>query len=242
MAGNVSTADAMKKSIGELIDSILGTDNVTDSQTAAEDINETSDSAEASAEAGVEAEVTDSDNTESNEANEAEAKDAEQQSEEVNDTSDLEQQITDLKASLEESEGKIKELEDQIETLNNDIKSAKDECDSYKEKCIALAESNKSMIVDSIIEKEVAINNLTEDKIEEKKAELMAMSTKDLSSYEVKAQDRREPASVANPTLVEDSNKDDNSNSADANTLADQAKAPEILEDFVNEIVGKLSK
>ena len=99
------------------------------------------------------------------------------------------------------------------------------------------------MIADSIIEKEIANKTIAEDGKEARKEELMKLSVKELNTLTADAKQQtpapREQAQAQNPTLA---SEDSNGTPADTNKTADNSKAKRTVDDFANEIVGKLIK
>jgi hypothetical protein len=107
---------------------------------------------------------------------------------------------------------------------------------------MALATANKELIADGIIKKE----KVAEDKKEARKAELLAMSMKDLNKLaeESEAADAqpRTPATVTSPALSTDKGTNDSNGAADVNKTADDKKAKKTVDDFAQDIVSKLVK
>ena len=129
------------------------------------------------------------------------------------------------------------------------------EANSMKDMCLALAASNKEMLADSIIAKEKANGSLTDDKVNDRKQELVAMSMKDLTkaSENIATSDSktpRTPAKVESPTLA-DTTKDSGKTTKDSNgvttdtnkeTADGNKRAKRTVDDFAQDIVGKLFK
>lgn len=151
--------------------------------------------------------------------------------------------LEDTKQELESVKSELQTLKDSLNTKEEELKSIKEECDSYKEKCLALASANKELTVDSIISKE----NLDEDKIEDRKNELLQLSMKELDALKSQpiVPKQREMAHVDNPTLgVEQKDARDNNstNNTDVHNTADTIAKNKTVDDFAMEIVGKLYK
>lgn len=164
-------------------------------------------------------------------------------------TAELQGKLDKATADLTAANDKIKELEtkladseSKLAKANTDLADAQAEAKSMKDMCLTLAASNKEMVVDSIIAKE----NLAEDKVEDRKKELMAKSMKDLTamtdaSTQAQQQQPRTPTQVPNPALA-DTSKDDGGagTPADANKAADGKNAKRTVDDFATDIIGKL--
>lgn len=160
----------------------------------------------------------------------------------------LEQEVADKKAELEKVQAKLTQANDNIAKKEQDMATLQLECDSYKDKCMTLALANKELMVDNIIMKE----NTASDKIEERKNELMEKSAKELEALadninsSTQVPEQRHQASVQPPTFGVDGkdarNDDDSSGNTDVKDDADTGHARKTVEDFANEIVGKLYK
>lgn len=224
-------ADNVKKQVCDLIDSLIGSGNNTGAQApATQSQTDTQQTETAPA-----TETTD--NAQQNPeqaANDSTTPDVAKQLE------DALAKVTELTAELEKVKAELAESKDAAEKTAKELEDSKAECNSYKEKCVTLATANKEFVIDGIISKE----NVAEDKIQERKEELMKMSMKELDALSAKASEKpaaqRQPASVQNPTLPVEDNKD-NSGNADVNK-ADSKNAKKTVDDFAKEIVGKLIK
>ena len=228
-----TAAEDMKKSVCDMIDKLMAQNN---GMAQATDNNQAS-------EAGA---ATD-DSTKGADA----AQDGAQAS--ATDNSD---EVAELKKQLEDANEKVsdleKEVKDALTKAQDELKAAQEEAKSATDMCMTLAKANKEMVADSIIKKEKDAKKLTDDKAEDRKKELMAMSMKDLNKLveEASAADangeQRTSASVANPGLA-DRSKDDGNNK-DSNGTADTDKGTannakkRTVNDVANDIVSKLCK
>lgn len=214
------TADKMKESVCNLIDSMLG---------SVKDNDENQPEQPEAQPAGTENQPEQPTENASGE----EPKDTEKVVEEQNaKIQELEKQIKDSKTELETLKTQLEDSKKEFDKANEEIKSLKD-------KCISLAELNKNLVVDSIIEKEKNFKILTEDKVESRKEELLKMSMVELNAIEVKEPEAVHDSvpEIQNPSLA-DTSKDGNSDTADSN---DNSKVKSI-EDYTNEIIDKLSR
>lgn len=229
---NVTTTDAVdsgKKSILDIIDQMLGTVTATPDATAeSAPQTEATDAAQAPA-----AEEPQTAGTEVNDATESK------------ELEDAKAKIVELEAKITETEDALKQAQEELEASKKATEEMKTENDSLKEKCIALATANKEMIADGIIEKEIAGNTIAEDAKDSRKEELMKMSVKELNALasdmakQQAAPAPREQAQAQNPTLA---TEDSNGSDVDTNKTADNSKTKRTVDDFANEIVGKLIK
>lgn len=214
------TANKMKESVCNLIDSMLG--SVKDN-----DENQQPEQPEANAEPEAQASEAQS------EAGGEEPKTTEQVVEEQN------ARITELEKQIEDSKTELESIKQQLEDSKAELEKANEETKSLKDKCISLAEINKNLVVDAIVEKEVAFKVIEKDAIENRKEELLQLSMVELNAIEVK-----EPEAVhdtvtpiQNPSLA-DTTKDGNSDTADSNDNSNVKS----IEDYTNEIIDKLSR
>lgn len=162
------------------------------------------------------------------------------------DVEKMKKELEDAKAANEELQKELNETKDSLEKAQKDLTEAQDESKSYQEKCMTLAAANKELVVDSVILKEIGAGKIEEGATDSRKEELLAMSMKDLNQLAAtkttedskEEPKQREQANVKNPTLA---NNEDSNGSADTNKATDNEKA-QTLEDFTNDIVGKLFK
>ena len=157
----------------------------------------------------------------------------------------VKQQLADATAKNESLEAELTDAKDALEKTKEELAAAQTEASDMKEKCLTLATANKELVADSIIVKELATGSLTEENKDSRKEELVAMSMKELTELQKDTTDsktQRTPAQVASPVKVDD-NKDSNG-SADANKqkTTDSKNAKKTVDDFANDIVGKLFK
>ena len=180
------------------------------------------------------------------------ANDAQQQ-DDASQTVDANEEMTQVKQQLADANEKIANLEKELNDAKEALEKAKEDCtaaqteaNDFKDKCMALATSNKEMVIDNIIAKELVSGSLTEETKDSRKEELIAKSMKELAEMQKQTEDAkapRTPAQVTNPTLAntEKDNKDSNG-SADASNkeTANNNAAKKTVDDFANDIVGKL--
>lgn len=155
--------------------------------------------------------------------------------------------LADANKKLGEAQTELQTTKDALTKANADLEAAQAELQTTKDMCLSLATANKEMVIDQILAREKANNTLAEDKVEERKNELLAQSMKDLNkmlSDATTASTPRTPASVASPALADtsqDSGKQTaNGAVADGNNANKGAKRT--VDDFANDIVGKLFK
>ena len=235
--GTDSRAEDLKKSLSDIIDKILG-DSTQDSNTP--NVTQTQDNQLPQQETPA--------NPETNPDNgNAKTTDAEKIQQLEKDLEDANNKNKELQTALDAANAQNKALEQELTDSKNENKGLQD-------MCVTLASSNKELVADSIITKEIHNGTLTEDKKENRKKELVAKSMKDLNKImsELPTKDSqtpRTPASVSNPGIVdrsEDQGKakdSNNGNSVDTNkNTTDNGKAKRTVDDFANDIVGKLFK
>lgn len=222
-------AEDLKKNVCDMIDQLLG--NSTAASTS--DASATPENKD-----GAEEDTTAQDG----------AKDEAGQAEDAtnNEVEQLKQQLADANEKVSNLEKELNETKDSLAKAQEDLTAAQTEATDMKDKCLALATANKELVADGIIAKEMAAGTLKEDGKDARKEELVAMSMKDLNKLaeEQTTADSntvREPAKVTSPVKVDD-NKDSNG-SADANKeTTDNKAAKKTVDDFANDIVGKLFK
>ena len=218
--------DALKSKVCDMIDELLGT-----STASASDEKQTPETAEAKDGQGDNG-VADA-----------------QTGEGVADAADVAAELEKTKTELADAQAKVEELTRQLEDsaaelqkAKDDLKASEENATQFKDKCMALATANKELIADGIIKKE----KVAEDKKEARKAELLAMSMKDLNKLaeesEVADAQPRTPATVTNPALSSDKGANDSNGAADVNKTADEKKAKKTVDDFAQDIVSKLVK
>jgi len=220
-------AENVKKSVCDMIDQLLGnaTASTTDSQEP-----QTPEGDDKTPEGTVDDSKTPETDSQVNDSNE--------------ELEQLKQQLADATAKNESLEAELTETKDALEKAKEELTAAQTEANDMKEKCHTLAVANKELVADSIIVKELTAGSLTEENKDSRKEELVAMSMKELSELQKDAADSkapRTPAQVASPVKVDD-NKDSNG-SADANKQkTTDSNAKKTVDDFANDIVGKLFK
>lgn len=173
----------------------------------------------------------------------------------ASDSAELQKKLDKATADLADANAKVTELttkladaEAKLAKANADLADAQMEAKNMKDMCLSLAASNKEMVVDNIISKEKA-NGLADDKVEDRKKELMAMSMKDLTAMSdavstAPAAAPRNPVQVPNPGLADTSkdNPGSSGSNADANKSGDGKSAKQTVDDFANNIISKLFK
>lgn len=220
--------DVAKKSVCDIIDQLLGKSapTATDSAATPEDKTDGADAGE----------QKDAAEPTPDTANDS------QQTEELDK---VKQELADAKAELEKVQGELKDSKDALEKANKELEDSKAEAGELKDKCMALATANKELVADGIIAKEFVGGKLQDDGKDARREELMAMSMKDLNKLaeEAVTQDAapRKPAQVANPTLANpDKESKDSNGSADTDKSPTDKEAKKTVDDFANDIVGKL--
>lgn len=178
----------------------------------------------------------------------------------TNDGADTstEKTVEDYKKELEEANQKIADMEAKVAEAEQkvaDAEAAKEQAvqdaTNMKQQAVQLAEEVKSLMADSII----SLEQVEDSKVEERKAELVAMSMKDLQAAkdsiktEASAQPRT-PAKAQNPTVPNAGEK--GSVVVDAN--GEQVNKPEVktedsnknkkssVQDYADEIIKKLAR
>lgn len=221
-------AENVKNTICDMIDQLLG-----NSAASTSDSSNNDDKTEGSSVANA-----DNDNNA--------AKTDDSVNEEINQ---LKQQLADANEKVSNLEKEINETKDALTKAQEDLATVQTEANDMKEKCMTLATANKELVADSIIAKEIASGSLAEENKDSRKEELVSKSMKELNELqkENKADDGkqvREPAQVANPTLANpDKDTNDSNGSADVNKKpTDNNNAKKTVDDFANDIVGKLLK
>lgn len=228
------TVDNIKKSVCDMIDGLLGDNNnpTTNSNIPNGNNGETSTSA------------NDSSNGNENSST-------------TTTTQDNNNELEKTKKDLEGANSKITELEAKLKDATNNLNAKTKECEdcmselqTTKDMCYKLATANKEMVVDNIIEKEKIAGKLTDDKTEDRKKELIAMSMKELNSLhssqtsDSNSNNQQRPlANVTNPTLANNNdNKPKNKNTVENNDDKQTSDNNVTIDDFANSIVGKLFK
>lgn len=238
-ASNAS-AEEVKKSVCDMIDQLLGkpstASSTSDSQTTTEQ-QTTETPAAASATDGTQATEGTPSATDANQNGDDMAQKLQK----------AEADLADATKKLEEVQTELQTTKDALTKANSDLEAANAELQTTKDMCLSLATANKEMVIDQILAKEKAAKTLAEDKVEERKNELLAQSMKDLNkmlSDSTAAPAARTPATVQNPTIA-DTSKDGGSTGANGTTAdSDNANksAKRTVDDFAKDIVGKLFK
>lgn len=204
---------------------------------------------------------------ESKTSTESEAKDAQgeqnpdtpQAPEAANDgvETPAEKTVEDYKKELDEANQKIADMEAQLAEANQkiaDAETAKEQAvqdaTSMKQQCIQLAEETKSLMADSII----ALEQVEDSKKEERKAELVAMSMKDLQAAKdsIKTEtstQQRTPARAQNPTKPNANEKGSVVMDAQGNPVekhetkeVEDSNKKSSVQDYADEIIKKLAR
>lgn len=220
--------DTLKTKVCDMIDELLGT-----SATAASDANQTPETPEATDASGAQ-------------GTPPEAQPATATLETADSVKELEkakQDLTDAQAKINELTQKLADSEAELQKTKDSLTNSEATATQFKDKCMALAAANKELIADGIIKNEKVADN----KKEARKAELLAMSMKDLTKLaeetETTDSQPRTPATVTSPALSSDGDTTANNGAADVNKqAADNKKAKKTVDDFAQDIVSKLVK
>lgn len=168
-----------------------------------------------------------------------------------------EKTVEDYKKELDEANQKIADMEAQLAEANQkvaDAEAAKEQAvqdaTNMKQQCVQLAEETKSLMADSII----ALEKVEDSKVEERKAELVAMSMKDLQAAKDSIQTEasaqpRVPAKAQNPTKPNANEK----GSVVVDSQGNPVEKPETkkvedsnkkssVQDYADEIIKKLAR
>lgn len=168
-----------------------------------------------------------------------------------------EKSVEDYKKELDEANQKIADMEAQLAEANQkvaDAEAAKEQAvqdaTNMKQQCVQLAEETKSLMADSII----ALEKVEDSKVEERKAELVAMSMKDLQATkdsiqtEASAQPRT-PAKAQNPTKPNANEKGSVVVDAQGNPVekpetkkVEDSNKKSSVQDYADEIIKKLAR
>lgn len=224
------SAEDVKKTVCDMIDQLLGNS-----------VASTSDSS-----------ATPDENKEGAEEQPATATDAEQPKDDTAQVADsteldeLKQQLADATEKVTSLEAELTETKDALAKAQEDLAAAQTEANDMKDKCMTLATANKELVADGIIAKELVAGSVTEETKDARKEELVAKSMKELAELqkEVEAGDAktpRQPAQVTSPVKVDD-NKGDNGNADVNKETTDNTAAKKTVDDFAQDIVGKLFK
>ena len=226
--GNDSTqqADAAKKAVCDIIDQMLGNKQATDDTKAGTDVNDGQQQAN---------------------VDDAKAQDGANTQDAQNDElAKVQKELADSKEELAKLQKELEDSKAALEKAKQDLEDAKTEANELKDKCMTLATANKELVADSVIVKELSAGKLKEEEKDSRKEALLAMSMKDLnklSEEEVVADAAtpRVPAQVTNPTLANpDKDNKDSNGTADTNKPTDKKEVKKTVDDFANDIVGKL--
>lgn len=226
------SAEDVKKTVCDMIDQLLGNGAAASTSDSSATPDENKDGADGQ-QAG-------------------EAQDAEQPKDDTAQTSDateleqVKQQLADATEKITSLEAELTETKDALAKAQEDITAAQTEANDMKEKCMTLATANKELVADSIIAKELVAGTVTDETKDARKEELVAKSMKELAELqkETEAGDSktpRQPAQVTSPVKVDDNNGDNGN--ADVNKeTTDNTPAKKTVDDFAQDIVGKLFK
>lgn len=238
-------AEEFKKSICDMIDGLLGKGSDATSTSTATDNNGGTDGGTG----------TDTAQTQTGTAQDGAQTQPETTTDATKELEKVKQELADALKKNEELTAELNTTKDALAKSEETIKTTQAEANSMKDMCLALASANKEMLADSVIAKEKANGTLTDDKVEDRKKELVSMSMKDLTkaSENVATTDSKPPratAQVENPALADTSKdggkpaKDSNGVDADTNkqTADGNKRAKRTVDDFANDIVGKLFK
>lgn len=229
-----SKVDDVKKSVCDMIDQLLG--NVTSTTDASDE------SSKETVEDGATEDKTTEDTTTVEEKVEEVVTDS---ADNTDETEQLKKDLADANEKNAAIEAELQQVKDELAKVKEDLTVAQTEVNDMKEKCVVLATTNKELVVDSIIAKE----SLTEENKDSRREELLGKSMKELNDLqkENETQDtkaNRTLANVSNPTLAntQKDNKDSNGKADVNKETTDNNTAKKTVEDFANDIVGKLFK
>ena len=166
-----------------------------------------------------------------------------------------EKTVEDYKKELDEANQKIADMEAQLVEANQkvaDAETAKEQAvqdaTNMKQQCVQLAEETKSLMADSII----ALEKVEDSKVEERKAELVAMSMKDLQATKDSIQTEasaqpRVPAKAQNPTKPNANEKgsvvvDSQGNPVEKTKKVEDSNKKSSVQDYADEIIKKLAR
>ena len=219
---NKKDANEVKKTVCDMIDQLLGNATIVDS--AKDNKDNVNDNVK-----------KDDSNNSSSDSN-------------VNDEriKELEQQLSDANEKISSLEKELNETKDSLNNTKEELTASQTEANDYKEKCLTLATANKDLIVDGIIAKEISLGLLAKENKDSRKEELVAKSVKELNELQKETNDskqqQRTPVQVTNPTLAnpDKDNKDSNGNADVDKKVTDNQTTKKTVEDFANDIVGKL--
>ena len=220
---NKKDANEIKKTVCDMIDQLLGNTTVVDS------VKDNKDSV--------------NDNAKKDDSNSSNANDSSVNDERIKE---LEQQLSDANEKISNLEKELNETKDSLNSTKEELTASQTEANDYKEKCLTLATANKDLIIDGIIAKEISLGLLTKENKDSRKEELIAKSVKELNELQKETNDskqqQRTPAQVTNPTLAnpDKDNKDSNGNADVDKKVTDNQTTKKTVEDFANDIVGKL--
>ena len=177
----------------------------------------------------------------------------------TNDGADTptEKTVEDYKKELEEANQKIADMETKVAEAEQkvaDAEAAKEQAvqdaTNMKQQAVQLAEEVKSLMADSII----SLEQVEDSKVEERKAELVAMSMKDLQAAkdsiqtEASAQPRT-PAKAQNPTVPNANEKGSVVVDANGEQVKPEVKTEDSninkkssVQDYADEIIKKLAR
>jgi hypothetical protein len=227
------SAEDVKKTVCDMIDQLLGSGAATSTSDSSEpstveDTKDGEDEAPATA--------TDGENAEGGESQVTDS-----------EIEVVKKELADANERVSALETELSETKDALAKAQEDLTTAQTEATDMKDKCMALATANKELVADSIIAKELASGSLTDETKDARKAELVAKSMKELNEMQKEAdtsdsKETRQPAQVASPVKVSD-NEDGNGKTADVNKkTSDDNAAKKTVDDFAQDIVGKLFK
>ena len=188
-------------------------------------IDEILDSVEAEETTSVEEQVEDS-------AEEVETETVQDQ-EEVPTLEDLQQQIDELKTTLADCETTLTSKDVEIETLRNSEEGLKQSESNLRQQNLALALSNKRLLVDMVLMSEMLGKEVTDEAKEERRCELSAMKASELTdllktSKEQTTPVRRTlPPKVTSPGIVD--------NMKEKRVIADEKSKREDKEESTNQ-------
>lgn len=181
--------------------------------------------------------------------------DGKEEEEVVKDSTKPEEKtLEDYKTEVETLNATITDLNAQLATANQTIadlttekENAITDAQAMKDQFIELAKANREMIIDNILE----VEKVEDSKVDERKKELSGKSMKELTSAledAKKVAPQRTMASIENPALANTNEKGaeivDSKGNPVENTekVQDNKNEKQTIDDYVNDIIGKLYK
>lgn len=159
-------------------------------------------------------------------------------------------EITDLKAEVQRLADENKELKDTVatkdvayETLGTEKTSLEDSEKILRSQSIQIAVLNKKLLAKRVTDFEMFSNKLEDSGVDERNAELMKMTAKELKdlndsvSFKTVVVDRVVP--VANPTLANEDGTVLDKNDQDENTVSDLTKFKNLEDEVISSLTSR---